>query len=75
MMSVGEIKHLRAKTGAGILDCKKALEESGQDFGKALDWLKKKGLARAEKSPYDKLKKEKSLRIYMEMGVLVSWWK
>ncbi len=47
-MSLEEIKHLRAKTGAGVLDCKKAWEESGQDFNKALEWLKKKGLARAE---------------------------
>ena len=48
-MSITEIKNLRAKTGAGILDCKKALQESQQNFGKALEWLKKRGLARAEK--------------------------
>ena len=48
-MSVEEIKNLRAKTGAGILDCKKALQESQQNFNKALEWLKKRGLARAEK--------------------------
>ncbi len=51
-MSVSEIKKLRAKTGAGILDCKKALEESRQNFDKAIEWLKKKGLARAEKKSF-----------------------
>ena len=73
-MSVGEIKHLRAKTGAGILDCKKALEESGQDFGKALDWLKKKGLARAEKKSLRQAKEGK-VSAYLHgdgrIGVLV----
>lgn len=48
-MSVEVIKSLRAKTGAGVLDCKKALQESRQNFDKALEWLKKRGLARAEK--------------------------
>ena len=43
------IKDLRSKTGAGFLDCKKALEESHQDAGKALEWLKKRGLAKAQK--------------------------
>ena len=48
-MGINEIKNLRAQTGAGILDCKKALQESQQDYSKALEWLKKQGLARAEK--------------------------
>ena len=48
-MSLAEIKTLRAKTGAGVLDCQKALKESAGDFEKAVLYLKKKGLARAEK--------------------------
>ena len=46
---IDAIKSLRANTGAGILDCKKALEESGQDMQKATEWLKKRGLAKAAK--------------------------
>ena len=48
-MNLDEIKNLRAQTGAGVLDCKKALQECGENFEKALDWLKKRGLARAAK--------------------------
>ncbi len=43
------VKDLRAKTGSGIMDCKKALAESGGDLEKALDFLRKKGLATAQK--------------------------
>jgi elongation factor Ts len=43
------VKELREKTGAGILDCQKALQESGNDIGKAVEYLRKKGLAAAEK--------------------------
>lgn len=43
------IKELREKTGAGILDCKKALGEAGGDLDAAIDWLRKKGLAAAAK--------------------------
>ena len=46
---IDAIKSLRTNTGAGILDCKKALEESGQDMQKATEWLKKRGLAKAAK--------------------------
>ncbi len=49
-MNAGElIKELREKTGAGILDCKKALGEAGGDLDGAIDWLRKKGLAAAAK--------------------------
>jgi elongation factor Ts len=48
-ISVDEIKKLRAETGAGILDAKKALTESEGDYEKALEWVKQRGLARAEK--------------------------
>ncbi|MDD5634705.1 MAG: elongation factor Ts, partial [Candidatus Omnitrophica bacterium] len=43
------VKDLREKTGAGVLDCKKALESSGGDMDKALQWLREKGLAGAAK--------------------------
>ena len=45
----GRVKELRQKTGAGIMDCKQALVESGDDIGKAVDWLRQKGLASAGK--------------------------
>lgn len=48
-VSMEEIKKLRAETGAGIMDVRKALTESNGDMGKAKDWLKKKGLERADK--------------------------
>lgn len=43
------VKELREKTGAGMLDCKKALEETGGNVDKAVDWLREKGLAAAAK--------------------------
>jgi elongation factor Ts len=43
------VKELREKTGAGILDCQKALQESGDDIEKAIDYLRQKGLAAAQK--------------------------
>jgi len=50
-MEIGaaSVKELREKTGAGIMDCKKALAESGGDLEKAVDYLRKKGLAAAAK--------------------------
>lgn len=44
-----QIKELRESTGAGILDCRKALEQAGGDFDKAVDFLREKGLATAAK--------------------------
>lgn len=43
------VKELRDKTGAGMMDCKKALQENGGDVEKASDWLREKGLAAAAK--------------------------
>lgn len=43
------VKELRDKTGAGMMDCKKALIESGGDTTKATEWLRQKGIATAEK--------------------------
>ena len=44
-----QIKELREATGVGILDCRKALEQAGGDFDKAVDYLREKGLAKAAK--------------------------
>ena len=43
------VKELRGKTGAGILDCQKALQDTGSDIEKAIDLLRQKGLAAAQK--------------------------
>lgn len=48
-ISAGMVKDLREKTGAGMMDCKKALSESGGNFEKAVDYLRQKGLATAAK--------------------------
>ena len=46
-ISASMVKELRGRTGAGMLDCKKALVESGGDVDAAGEWLRKKGLAAA----------------------------
>src|SRR5258708_36080630 len=43
------VKELREKTGAGMMDCKAALNESSGDLEAAVDWLRKKGLSKAAK--------------------------
>jgi elongation factor Ts len=48
-ISAGMVKELREKTGAGMMDCKAALNETGGDLEGAVDWLRKKGLAKAAK--------------------------
>ena len=48
-ISASLVKELREKTGAGMMDCKKALGETGGDLEGAVDWLRKKGLAAAAK--------------------------
>lgn len=49
MFSASDIKDLREKTGAGMLDCKKALQEANGDLEKAVDWLREKGISKAAK--------------------------
>lgn len=48
-MSAESVKELRAMTGAGFMDCKRALEQTGGDISKAVDLLREKGLAAAAK--------------------------
>ena len=44
------VKELRDKSGAGMMDCKNALTENDGDIEAAMDWLRSKGIAKAEKS-------------------------
>ncbi|MDX9730258.1 MAG: translation elongation factor Ts, partial [Bdellovibrionales bacterium] len=48
-ISASMVQELRAKTSAGMMDCKKALEATSGDFEKAVDWLRQKGLSSASK--------------------------
>jgi elongation factor Ts len=48
-ISATQVKELRERTGAGMMDCKKALAEANGDFEAAVDWLRAKGLAAAAK--------------------------
>jgi elongation factor Ts len=49
MVSSKDVKELRDRTGAGMMDCKKALEETGGNIDKAVEHLRKSGAAKAEK--------------------------
>ena len=48
-ISAAQVKELRELTGAGMMDCKAALAETGGDMEAAVDWLRKKGIAKADK--------------------------
>ncbi len=61
------VKELREKTGAGMMECKKALEEAGGDMEKAIEILKKKGIAKAEKKA-SRAAKEGIIGSYIHMG-------
>ncbi len=69
-----DIKKLREATGAGILDCRNALEQTGNDFDKALDILREKGLAIAGKRA-DRVASEGIVELYSygggRVGVMV----
>ena len=49
MISASLVKELREKTGAGMLDCKKALEATNANIDEAIDWLREKGISKAAK--------------------------
>ena len=49
MVSASAVKELREKTGAGMLDCKKALEANNGDMQASIDWLREKGISKAAK--------------------------
>jgi len=61
------VKELRDKSGAGMMDCKKALAATGGDLEKALDELRKKGLAAAQKKS-SRVTKEGSIDSYIHAG-------
>jgi elongation factor Ts len=73
-ISADLIKDLRERTGAGMLDCKKALQENGGNIEKAMDFLREKGLAKAAKRG-DKETKEGKVISYIhangKIGVLL----
>lgn len=73
-ISANLVRDLREKTGAGMMDCKKALVETSGDFEKAVDYLRKKGLSAAAKKA-DRLAKEGLVSSYIHgagrIGVLV----
>jgi elongation factor Ts len=48
-ISAKDVGELRKRTGAGMMDCKKALEENGGDMAKAAEWLRAKGISKADK--------------------------
>jgi len=49
MITAAQVKELRDKTGAGMMDCKKALTETNGDIALAIDWLREKGISKAAK--------------------------
>jgi elongation factor Ts len=73
-ISTDLIKELRERTGAGMLDCKKALQENGGNIEKSMDFLREKGLAKAAKRG-DKETKEGRIVSYIhsngKIGVLL----
>ena len=73
-ISATMVKELRTKTGAGILDCRKALAENDGDVEKAIDWLRAKGAAKAAKKA-SRAATEGSVQAYIhaggKLGVLV----
>ena len=65
MFSASDVKTLREKTGAGMLDCKKALDETKGDIDKAVDWLREKGIAKAAKKA-DRIAAEGLAEIFID---------
>lgn len=66
-MKVDDIKKLREETGAGIMDCRKAIEESNGNFEEAKELLFKRGLAKAEKKA-ERLTREGLIEAYIHLG-------
>src|SRR4030065_2526348 len=66
-ISADMVKDLREKTGAGMMECKKALTESSGDFEKAVDLLRQKGLASAVKKA-GRTASEGLIHSYLHMG-------
>ena len=67
---MNQIKELREKTGAGFLDCKKSLEENDNDIEKSIEFLRKKGLAKASKKS-DRAANEGAVGVYSNKEITV----
>ena len=67
MFTTEDIVKLRKRTGAGVVDCKKALTESNGDIDKASEWLREKGIAAAAKK-VDRIAAEGAVYSYIHMG-------
>ena len=66
-ISAKTVQELRKKTGAGMMDCKKALAESDGDITKAMEWLRKKGITSADKKA-DRVAAEGLVGSYIHTG-------
>jgi elongation factor Ts len=66
-ISAAQVKELREKTGAGMMDCKKVLTEANGDMEKAMELLREKGLAKAEKKA-DRVAAEGLVESYIHAG-------
>jgi elongation factor Ts len=66
--TAADVKALRDATGAGMMDCKKALDASEGDMDKAKEWIKQKGLARAEEKSAEREAHEGYIVSYIHNG-------
>lgn len=66
-ISASEVKNLRELTGAGMMDCKKALSESNGNMDKAITWLRERGIAKAAKRA-GRIATEGAVASYIHMG-------
>ncbi|GGC90181.1 elongation factor Ts [Thalassobacillus devorans] len=64
------VKELREKTGAGMMDCKKALTETDGDMDKAMEWLREKGISKAQKKA-DRIAAEGSAHVEVDGNTAV----
>lgn len=67
MVTTSLVKELREQTGAGIMDCKRALEETGGDLKKAADYLRQTGLAKADKK-MGRVANQGLIEVYVHAG-------
>jgi len=67
VISAAQVKELRDATGAGMMDCKRALEERGGNFDEAVKFLREKGMAKAAKRA-SKVASEGAIASYIHMG-------
>jgi len=66
-ISTKQVKELREKTGVGIMDCKNAIQDAGGDINKAVEILRKKGIAKAQKRA-GRIASEGQIQSYVHMG-------